>query len=60
MCWSRVVPPEASSAIYFKKHLSVRDWTKVLAWARSIQAIDTKASVIASELFVEQVAVSLP
>ncbi|KAL3152348.1 hypothetical protein ABBQ32_001411 [Trebouxia sp. C0010 RCD-2024] len=44
-----VVPPEASSAIYFKKHLSVRDWTKVLAWARSIQAIDTKASAAKSQ-----------
>ena len=37
---SRVVPPEASSSVYLKRQLSLQDWTKVLAWARSMEAID--------------------
>lgn len=43
--WCRITPPDASSSVYLKKQLSVRDWSKVLAWARSIEAIDTTATV---------------
>ena len=34
------MPPEASSSVYLKKQLSLQDWTKVLAWAKSMEGID--------------------
>ncbi|DBA76458.1 TPA: hypothetical protein ACH3X2_008527 [Trebouxia sp. C0005] len=44
-----VVPPEAASSVYSKRQLSLKDWTKVLAWARSMEAISRTATVIQSQ-----------
>ncbi|DBA81560.1 TPA: hypothetical protein ACH3X1_007333 [Trebouxia sp. C0004] len=44
-----VVPPEAASSVYSKRQLSLKDWTKVLAWARSMEAISTTATVMQSQ-----------
>ena len=45
LVWFRAVPPDASSPVYTKRQLSLRDWTKVLAWARSMEAIARTAKV---------------
>lgn len=48
----RAAAPPASSAIYAKRQLSVADWTKVLAWAQSMEVISKmdQVSVMAVNL----------
>lgn len=41
-----VVPPDAASSVYSKRQLSLKDWTKVLAWARSMEAISRAATTV--------------